>query len=113
MAVQRLNRCASQMHQQRKRIKCTTIPQMKKCMYTGNVERNIARSGSDCRYRCKARKVNQKYYDPNVNTATDAVIGTRTVDGKAYALTDILNQMAEAIKKIAGDANFTNNQAEH
>ena len=50
-----------------------------------------------------------KYYDPNVNTATDAVIGTRTVDGKDYALTDILNQMAEAIKKIAGDTNFTNN----
>ena len=41
-----------------------------------------------------------KYYDPNVNTATDAVIGTRTVDGKAYALTDILNQMAEAIKRL-------------
>lgn len=50
-----------------------------------------------------------KYYDPYLNTATDAVIGKRTVDGKDYMITDILNKMAEAIKKIAGDTNFTNN----
>ena len=30
-------------------------------------------------------------------------------NGKDYMITDILNKMAEAIKKIAGDANFTNN----
>lgn len=50
-----------------------------------------------------------KYYDPNANTATDAIIGKRRVDGKDYLITDILNQMAESIKKIAGDENFTNN----
>ena len=34
MAVQRLNQCASLMRQQLQRIKCTTIQQAKKCMYT-------------------------------------------------------------------------------
>lgn len=50
-----------------------------------------------------------KYYDPNVNTATDAVIGKRKVDGKEYALTEILNAFADVIKKIAGDDTFTTN----
>ena len=78
-------------------------------VYTGTYWKNILRVVVAIAVTDATRVKSIKYYDPNVNTATDAVIGTRTVDGKDYALTDILNQMAEAIKKIAGDANFTNN----
>ena len=78
-------------------------------VYTGTYWKEILRVVVAVAVTDATRVKSIKYYDPNVNTATDAVIGTRTVDGKDYALTDILNQMAEAIKKIAGDANFTNN----
>lgn len=78
-------------------------------VYTGTYWKEIFRVVVAVAVTDATRVKSIKYYDPNVNTATDAVIGTRTVDGKAYALTDILNQMAEAIKKIAGDASFTNN----
>ena len=78
-------------------------------VYTGTYWKEILRVVVAIAVTDSTRVKSIKYYDPNVNTATDAVIGTRTVDGKAYALTDILNQMAEAIKKIAGDASFTNN----
>lgn len=78
-------------------------------VYTGTYWKEILRVVVAIAVTDTTRVKSIKYYDPNVNTATDAVIGTRTVDGKAYELTDILNKMAEAIKKIAGDANFTNN----
>lgn len=78
-------------------------------VYTGTYWKAILRVIVAVAVTDATRVKSIKYYDPNVNTATDAVIGTRTVDGKAYELTDILNQMAEAIKKIAGDTNFTNN----
>lgn len=78
-------------------------------VYTGTYWKSILRVVVAIAVTDATRVKSIKYYDPNVNTATDAVIGTRTVDGKDYALTEILNQMAEAIKKIAGDANFTNN----
>lgn len=78
-------------------------------VYTGTYWKEILRVVVAIAVTDATRVKSIKYYDPNVNTATDAVIGMRTVDGKAYALTDILNQMAEAIKKIAGDASFTNN----
>jgi hypothetical protein len=78
-------------------------------VYTGTYWKAILRVVVAVAVTDATRVKSIKYYDPYLNTATDAVIGTRTVDGKAYELTDILNQMAEAIKKIAGDANFTNN----
>lgn len=78
-------------------------------VYTGTYWKEILRVVVAIAVTDATRVKSIKYYDPNVNTATDAVIGTRTVDGKDYALTEILNQMAEAIKKIAGDASFTNN----
>jgi hypothetical protein len=78
-------------------------------VYTGTYWKSILRVVVAIVVTDATRVKSIKYYDPNVNTATDAVIGTRTVDGKDYVLTDILNQMAEAIKKIAGDANFTSN----
>ena len=78
-------------------------------VYTGTYWKAILRVIVAVAVTDATRVKSIKYYDPNVNTATDAVIGTRTVDGKDYALTEILNQMAEAIKKIAGDANFSNN----
>lgn len=78
-------------------------------VYTGTYWKEILRVVVAIAVTDATRVKSIKYYDPNVNTATDAVIGTRTVDGKEYLITDILNQMAEAIKKIAGDANFTNN----
>lgn len=78
-------------------------------VYTGTYWKAILRVVVAVAVTDATRVKSIKYYDPYLNTATDAVIGTRTVDGKAYALTDILNQMAEAIKKIAGDASFTNN----
>lgn len=78
-------------------------------VYTGTYWKEMLRVVVAIAVTDATRVKSIKYYDPNVNTVTDAVIGTRTVDGKDYALTEILNQMAEAIKKIAGDANFTNN----
>lgn len=78
-------------------------------VYTGTYWKNILRVVVAVAVTDATRVKSIKYYDPTLNTATDAVIGKRTVDGKDYVLTDILNQMAEAIKKIAGDANFTNN----
>lgn len=78
-------------------------------VYTGTYWKNILRVVVAIAITDATRVKSIKYYDPYLNTATDAVIGKRTVDGKDYLITDILNQMAEAIKKIAGDANFTNN----
>lgn len=78
-------------------------------VYTGTYWKAILRVIVAVAVTDATRVKSIKYYDPNVNTATDSVIGTRTVDGKDYALTEILNQMAEAIKKIAGDASFSNN----
>lgn len=78
-------------------------------VYTGTYWKNILRVVVAIVVTDATRVKSIKYYDPYLNTATDAVIGKRTVDGKDYILTDILNKMAEAIKKIAGDANFTNN----
>ncbi len=78
-------------------------------VYTGTYWKAILRVIVAVAVTDATRVKSIKYYDPNVNTATDIVIGTRTVDGKEYLITDILNQMAEAIKKIAGDASFSNN----
>lgn len=78
-------------------------------VYTGTYWKNTLRVVVAIAVTDATRVKSIKYYDPNVNTATDAVIGKRRVDGKDYLITDILNQMAEAIKKIAGDENFTNN----
>lgn len=78
-------------------------------VYTGTYWKNILRVVVAIAVTDATRVKSIKYYDPYLNTATDAVIGKRTVDGKDYMITDILNKMAEAIKKIAGDANFTNN----
>lgn len=78
-------------------------------VYTGTYWKNILRVVVAIAVTDATRVKSIKYYDPNVNTATDAVIGKRRVDGKDYLITDILNQMAEAIKKIAGDEKFTNN----
>ena len=78
-------------------------------VYTGTYWKNILRVVVAIVVTDATRVKSIKYYDPYLNTATDAVIGKRTVDGKDYLLTDILNQMAEAIKNIAGDASFTNN----
>jgi hypothetical protein len=78
-------------------------------VYTGTYWKNILRVVVAIAVTDATRVKSIKYYDPTINTATDAVIGKRRVDGKDYLITDILNQMAEAIKKIAGDENFTNN----
>ena len=78
-------------------------------VYTGTYWKSILRVVVAIVVTDATRVKSIKYYNPYLNTATDAVIGTRTVDGKDYMITDILNKMAEAIKKIAGDANFTNN----
>nr|DAN35122.1 MAG TPA: hypothetical protein [Caudoviricetes sp.] len=78
-------------------------------VYTGTYWKNILRVVVAIAVTDATRVKSIKYYDPYLNTATDAVIGKRTVDGKDYLITDILNKMAEAIKKIAGDENFTNN----
>lgn len=78
-------------------------------VYTGTYWKNTLRVVVAIAVTDATRVKSIKYYDPNANTATDAIIGKRRVDGKDYMLTDILNKMAEAIKKIAGDANFTNN----
>lgn len=78
-------------------------------VYTGTYWKNILRVVVAIAVTDATRVKSIKYYDPTINTTTDAVIGKRRVDGKDYLITDILNQMAEAIKKIAGDENFTNN----
>lgn len=78
-------------------------------VYTGTYWKNILRVVVAIAVTDATRVKSIKYYDPYLNTATDAVIGKRTVDGKDYLITDILNKMAEAIKKIAGDENFTSN----
>ena len=78
-------------------------------VYTGTYWKSILRVVVAIVVTDATRVKSIKYYDPYLNTATDAAIGKRTVDGRDYMLTDILNKMAEAIKKIAGDANFTNN----
>lgn len=78
-------------------------------VYTGTYWKNVLRVVVAIVVTDATRVKSIKYYNPYLNTATDAVIGKRTVDGIDYMLTDILNKMAEAIKKIAGDANFTNN----
>nr|DAT59688.1 MAG TPA: hypothetical protein [Caudoviricetes sp.] len=78
-------------------------------VYTGTYWKSILRVVVAIVVTDATRVKSIKYYDPYLNTVTDAVIGTRTVDGKDYMITDILNKMAEAIKKIAGDASFTNN----
>lgn len=78
-------------------------------VYTGTYWKSILRVVVAIAVTDATRVKSIKYYDSAANTATDAVIGKRRVDGKDYLITDILNQMAEAIKKIAGDENFTNN----
>lgn len=78
-------------------------------VYTGTYWKSILRVVVAIVVTDATRVKSIKYYDPYLNTATDAVIGKRTVDGEDYMITDILNKMAEAIKKIAGDTNFTNN----
>lgn len=78
-------------------------------VYTGTYWKSILRVVVAIVVTDATRVKSIKYYDPYLNTATDAVIGKRTVDGKDYMITDILNKMAEAIKKIAGDTSFTNN----
>lgn len=78
-------------------------------VYTGTYWKNILRVVVAIAVTDATRVKSIKYYEPYLNTATDAVIGKRTVDGKDYLITDILNQMAEAIKKIAGDEKFTSN----
>lgn len=78
-------------------------------VYTGTYWKSILRVVVAIAVTDATRVKSIKYYDPYLNTATDAVIGKRTVDGKDYLITDILNQMAEAIKKIAGDEKFTSN----
>lgn len=85
----------------------TTIEKMN--VYTGTYWKNILRVVVAIAVTDATRVKSIKYYDPYLNTVTDAVIGKRTVDGKDYLITDILNQMAEAIKKIAGDEKFTSN----
>lgn len=78
-------------------------------VYTGTYWKNTLRVIVAIAVTDATRVKSIKYYDPNVNTATDAVIGKRKVDGKEYALTEILNAFADVIKKIAGDDTFTTN----
>lgn len=78
-------------------------------VYTGTYWKNILRVVVAIAVTDATRVKSIKYYDPTINTATDAVIGKRMVDGKDYALTEILNAFADAIKKIAGDETFTAN----
>nr|DAR11455.1 MAG TPA: hypothetical protein [Caudoviricetes sp.] len=78
-------------------------------VYTGTYWKNTLRVVVAIAVTDATRVKSIKYYDPSANTATDAVIGKRTVDGKDYALTEILNALADTIKKIAGDDTFTTN----
>lgn len=80
-------------------------------VYTGTYWKNILRVVVAIAVTDATRVKSIKYYDPYLNTATDAVIGKRSVDGKDYLLTEILNALADTIKKIAGDEKFTTNPA--
>ncbi len=80
-------------------------------VYTGTYWKNILRVVVAIAVTDATRVKSIKYYDPYLNTATDAVIGKRKVDGKDYGLTEILNALADTIKKIAGDETFTTNPA--
>lgn len=80
-------------------------------VYTGTYWKSILRVVVAIAVTDATRVKSIKYYDPYLNTATDAVIGKRRVDGKDYLLTEILNALADTIKKIAGDEKFTTNPA--
>ena len=80
-------------------------------VYTGAYWKSILRVVVAIAVTDATRVKSIKYYDPYLNTATDAVIGKRSVDGKDYLLTEILNALADTIKKIAGDEKFTTNPA--
>lgn len=80
-------------------------------VYTGTYWKSILRVVVAIAVTDATRVKSIKYYDPYLNTATDAVIGKRSVDGKDYLLTEILNALADTIKKIAGDEKFTTNPA--
>lgn len=80
-------------------------------VYTGTYWKNILRVIVAVAVTDATRVKSIKYYEPYLNTATDAVIGKRSVDGKDYLLTEILNALADTIKKIAGDEKFTTNPA--
>lgn len=78
-------------------------------VYTGTYWKNILRVVVAIAVTDATRVKSIKYYDPTINTATDAVIGKRRVAGKDYLLTEILNALADTIKNIAGDDTFTTN----
>lgn len=78
-------------------------------VYTGTYWKNILRVVVAIAVTDATRVKSIKYYDPTINTATDAVIGKRRVAGKDYLLTEILNALADTIKNIAGDETFTTN----
>lgn len=80
-------------------------------VYTGTYWKNILRVVVAIAVTDATRVKSIKYYDPTINTATDAVIGKRKVAGKDYLLTEILNALADTIKNIAGDETFTTNPA--
>lgn len=76
-------------------------------VYTGTYWKSILRVVVAIAVTDATRVKSIKYYDPTINTATDAVIGKRRVAGKDYLLTEILNALADTIKNIAGDETFT------
>lgn len=78
-------------------------------VYTGTYWKNTLRVVVAIAVTDATRVKSIKYYDPTINTATDAVIGKRRVAGKDYLLTEILNALADTIKNIAGDETFTTN----
>lgn len=80
-------------------------------VYTGTYWKNILRVVVAIAVTDATRVKSIKYYDPYLNTATDAVIGKRRVAGNDYLLTEILNALADTIKNIAGDETFTTNPA--
>lgn len=80
-------------------------------VYTGTYWKSILRVVVAIAVTDATRVKSIKYYDPYLNTATDAVIGKRRVAGKDYLLTEILNALADTIKNIAGDETFTTNPA--
>ena len=80
-------------------------------VYTGTYWKNILRVVVAIAVTDATRVKSIKYYNPYLNTATDAVIGKRRVAGKDYLLTEILNALADTIKNIAGDETFTTNPA--
>lgn len=80
-------------------------------VYTGTYWKSILRVVVAIAVTDATRVKSIKYYDPTINTATDAVIGKRRVAGKDYLLTEILNALADTIKNIAGDETFTTNPA--